>query len=243
MSWPTLNTELSAYVRPIAQFDGLSLAARDPHALAAFWTATGFGPGRQHLTAGGLRLDPAPHRAPAEILRLTPDPAPPPDTDRLHVDVRLPGPDPTPLLGLGATIIRAPAADPWWVLADPEGNQLCAYAATDDRPPGVFQFVVKCRRPLPLARWWSRVLGGEVSEEGESAVVSGAPDFPWDFMVFDPVPENRTGRSRLRWHLLLRDPDPYVLTHAGATLLSTTPAGSWLLADPEGNAFVAAPVG
>jgi hypothetical protein len=33
------------------------------------------------------------------------------------------------------------------------------------------------------------VLGGEVAAEGEAAVVRAAPDFPWDFFVFDPVPE------------------------------------------------------
>jgi hypothetical protein len=243
MSWPALNAELSAYVRPIAEFDGLALRSRDPGHLAGFWSLAGFGGLRHDFADGSLRLDPASGRPKAEIMRLIPDPAPPADADRIHPDIRLPGPLPDQLLAAGATVVRPPGADPWWVLADPEGNTFCAYASVDDRPAGVFQLVVKCRQPLPLANWWSRVIGGEVRQEGESAVLKGAPDFPWDYLTFDPVPEPRAARSRFRWQLLLRDPDPYVLTHAGATLLSTAPDGSWLLADPEGNAFAVAPVG
>ncbi|WP_305789357.1 VOC family protein [Symbioplanes lichenis] len=243
MSWPSLNAELSAYVRPIAQFDGLALCSRDPGRLAGFWSMAGFGGLRHDLADGSLRLDPASGRPKAEIMRLTPDPAPPGDADRIHPDIRLPGRTPAPLIAAGATIVRPPGDDPWWVLADPEGNTFCAYASVDDRPAGVFQLVVKCRQPLALANWWSRVIGGEVQREGDSAVLKGAPDFPWDYLAFDLVPETRTARSRLQWHLLLRDPDPYVLTHAGATMLNASPGGPWLLADPEGNAFSAVPVG
>lgn len=49
---------------------------------------------------------------------------------RLHLDVWLPGPDVGPLVGLGARVLRAPDEEiDWWVVADPEGNEFCAFPA------------------------------------------------------------------------------------------------------------------
>ncbi|MFG1955018.1 VOC family protein [Micromonospora sp. NPDC048830] len=49
--------------------------------------------------------------------------------NRMHWDVDLAGPDPTRLIAAGATLLREPDADiRWWVLADPEGNEFCAFA-------------------------------------------------------------------------------------------------------------------
>ena len=48
--------------------------------------------------------------------------------NRVHVDVQLVGADPSPLLALGATVLREPGGDQQgWVLADPEGNEFCAF--------------------------------------------------------------------------------------------------------------------
>jgi hypothetical protein len=50
--------------------------------------------------------------------------------NRVHLDVWLPGPDVGPLVGLGATVLREPDEDiDWWVVADPEGNEFCAFPA------------------------------------------------------------------------------------------------------------------
>ncbi|AGL15315.1 VOC family protein [Actinoplanes sp. N902-109] len=246
MKQPVLNEELSNFVLPLAHFDGVALQARDPRRLAAFWqrilpSAT-FHPDR-------LVLSPGPQRAHAEKIRLLPTRTIGDDPARVHFDVRLPGPDPAPLLDAGATLVREPGDDPWWVLQDPEGNEFCTFAAVDDRPAGVFEIVVKCGNAHALAFWWGRVLGGSVEPEGEAAAVKGAPDFPWDYMTFDPVPEPRTGPNRMHWHLNLRDPDPLELVKLGATVLrrpfEPMPCdisdGHWLLADPEGNEFCAVP--
>ncbi|MFJ6199429.1 VOC family protein [Micromonospora sp. NPDC092111] len=54
--------------------------------------------------------------------------------NRVHWDVDLTGPDATALISAGATLLREPDADiGWWVLADPEGNEFCAFAP---RPVG-----------------------------------------------------------------------------------------------------------
>jgi hypothetical protein len=187
------------------------------------------------------RYDPGPQRPATEILRVHEVAIPGVEPSRVHLDLRLPGSDPWHLLAAGARIVRPPDADPWFVLADPEDNEFCAFPSVDQRPAGIFELVVKCRDAHWLARWWAEALGGRVADEADAAVVVGAPDFPWDFMVFDPVPEPKAGKNCLHWHVLLRDSDPAALCAMGATLLQTPAAGRdwWVLADPEGNEFCA----
>ncbi len=235
-----LSEDLRRATRPMAEFRGLSLEVTDTRRQAAFWAAAlGGTAGRD--ARGRLRIAPGPGRPPTEILRLHAAGAPAPDDARVHLDLRLAGAGPTALLDTGADVVRRPGPDPWWVLADPEDNELCAFPNPDDRPAGVFELVVKCHDAEGLATWWATVLDGTVSAEGEAAVVTGARDFPWDYMVFDPVPNLTTAANRLRWHVSLRDPGPAELLHRGASLLA--PAGfgpdGWLMTDPEGNRFVA----
>jgi hypothetical protein len=48
--------------------------------------------------------------------------------NRMHWDVSLRDSDPRSLLDAGATLLRAPDDEiGWWVLADPEGNEFCAF--------------------------------------------------------------------------------------------------------------------
>ena len=52
---------------------------------------------------------------------------------RLHVDVTLePGQEIPDLLKLGATIVTEPGEQRWWVLADPEGHEFCAFLPESD---------------------------------------------------------------------------------------------------------------
>ncbi|MET7878841.1 VOC family protein [Micromonospora profundi] len=55
--------------------------------------------------------------------------------NRLHWDVELVAPEPMALIAAGATLLREPLDEAhwWWVLADPEGNEFCAFAP---RPTG-----------------------------------------------------------------------------------------------------------
>lgn len=49
--------------------------------------------------------------------------------NRMHWDVRLTDADPEALIRAGATLLRSPDDEiQWWVLADPEGNEFCAFA-------------------------------------------------------------------------------------------------------------------
>jgi hypothetical protein len=242
MSRPTLTDDLARYVLPPTQFHGLSFGAVDPPTVARFWGIV-LDAAVSDLGEGRFRIDPGPGRPRNEIVRVHPVARPATGQSRVHLDVRLPGMDPDHLVAAGGRVLRRPGADPWYVLADPEGNQFCAFPAVDDRPPGIFELVVKSRDAHAQARWWGTVLGGEVVAEGEAAVVRAAPDFPWDYFVFDPVPEAKDGENRLHWHVHLRDRDPEELLAMGATVVRAPqePAGHWVLADPEGNEFCAVP--
>ncbi|MFI6825109.1 VOC family protein [Micromonospora sp. NPDC050187] len=58
-------------------------------------------------------------------------PVPEPKTvkNRMHWDVDLTTDDCAALLDAGATLLREPDDDiDWWILADPEGNEFCAFA-------------------------------------------------------------------------------------------------------------------
>ena len=242
MSRPTLTEDLARYVLPPSAFDGLSFTAVDAPAIARFWSAV-LGAPVTGADAGRFRIDPPPGRPAKEIVRINPAPRLTTAQSRVHLDVRLPGPDPGHILAAGGTLVRPPGADPWYVLADPEGNQFCAYPAVDERPAGIFELVVKSRDAHAQARWWAAVLGGELAIEGEAAAVRSAPDFPWDYLLFDPVPEPRSGLNRMHWHVTLRDSDPDDLVTRGARVLRRPAADGqgWVLADPEGNEFCAHP--
>ncbi|MEU5902818.1 VOC family protein [Micromonospora sp. NPDC047467] len=50
--------------------------------------------------------------------------------NRMHWDVELVEPEPMALIAAGATLLHEPLDEAhwWWVLADPEGNEFCAFA-------------------------------------------------------------------------------------------------------------------
>lgn len=242
VSGGVLTEQLSKYVLPMSRFEGVSLTAMDPVRVAAFWRVV-LGGSLREFRPGHLRIDPARNRPATEIVRVTKSATPAPDQQRVHLDVRLGHSGPEQLLAEGGFLVRRPGPDPWYVLADPEGNEFCAYPAVDERPPGIFELVVKCREPHRLAAWWARVLGGDVADEGSAAVVAGMPEFPWDFLVFDRVPSVGPAPNRMHWHVRLRDPDPTQLVGAGAVVVRTPGTGEqhWVLADPEGNEFCAYP--
>lgn len=235
-----MSEDLRRATRPVGAFHGLSLDVAYPRRQAAFWRmALG---GAITTGAGGqLRITPGPGRPPTEILRLRPVAAAPPDDARAHLDLRLAGTEPGPLLRAGAHVVRHPGPDPWWVLADGEGNEFCAFPGVDDRPAGIFELVVKCRDAARLAAWWADVLGGRVEDEGDAAAVVGALDFPWDFLVFDRIRNGDLRPNRLRWHVDLRENTPAELLDRGASVRTPAANGhAWLMADPEGNEFFAA---
>ena len=111
----------------LATFQAVCLDAQDVRVVADFW-ATVLGhavrvhdEGYASLSGGDgpdIWVNPVPEAKSAK--------------DRVHLDVQLVQGDPQPLLALGATLLREPGGDiHWWVLADPEGHEFCAFPPKD----------------------------------------------------------------------------------------------------------------
>lgn len=216
-----------------------------PERVASFW-ATALGQPAEPAERGS-RLRPAAGALPSRTVWINPVPEPPAGKSRVHLDLRVAGGDPAPLVAAGATEVRGPSADdPWWVLVDPDGVALCVFpphpAAPDELGP--FELVVDTGDdPRPIAEWWAARTGGTVKgADGMSWVwVEGAAGFPFRFWVFHPVPEPKAVKNRLHWDVTLGDATVDDLVAAGATLLRA-PDGDvrwWVLADPDGNEFCA----
>jgi catechol 2,3-dioxygenase-like lactoylglutathione lyase family enzyme len=228
---------------PDAEFKDLCADAGDTVALGRFWAGV---LGLELVTDddGDARLDgPDPHR------RIWVNTVPEPRTGktRLHLDVRLPTYDPSPLVELGATVVSEPGGGlDWWVLADPEGNEFCAMGPHPyHKPPTIeaFELIVDSADPWAQAQWWADVTGGEAHrrEDVPWAWVEGAAGFPWRYWVFPPVPEPKTVKNRWHWDVTLDADTPEKLVARGATILREPGDDTrwWVMADPEGNEFCA----
>ena len=118
----------------------LCLDANDPQRVGRFWADV---LGREAADAGQgdgttpdvvLRENPA---SPGPTIWVNGVPEPKHGKVRLHLDVDLrPGEGVEALVALGATVLHEPGERPWWVLADPEGHEFCAFppetVATND---------------------------------------------------------------------------------------------------------------
>ena len=81
--------------------------------------------------------------------------------NRVHLDVYAASID--DLLALGATVL-APAVETglgWTVMADPEGNEFCAFLRDPERLPAyrLHGIGVDCADPERVARWWGELFG------------------------------------------------------------------------------------
>jgi Glyoxalase-like domain len=161
--------------------------------------------------------------------------------NRVHLDVHTPSL--AELTAAGARVLHPATADqPWTVLSDPDGQEFCAFLRDplDDRVSGyrLYELVIDCAEPEPLARWWRSVLGGELQSDDEGMWLTKVPGVPFEYLVFGQVPEPKTLKNRVHWDVFA---DPDELVARGATLLR--PRGGdidWhVLADPEGNEFCA----
>jgi len=218
--------------------------------LGRFWASV-LGTSLSPAAVSGYRVDARPDAPRETQLWVNVVPEPRVGKTRVHLDLRLPEPDPAPLVELGARVLSEPGADPWWVLADPDGNVFCGFPPREGAPAvtdalaAPFELNVDCGDSTALATWWAAQIGGEVkrSEQKDYAWIEGADGFPWECWVFGWVPEPKTVKNRVHWDVTLTGPDPEPLIAAGATLLRRPDEDIrwWILADPEGNEFCAFP--
>jgi hypothetical protein len=115
--------EFCAFVRaepPDQRLHELVLGANDPHALATWW-ARMLGARLTSDDGSSWALTEVPG-APFERFVVNPSPDTKTGKNRVHIDVT--SDDPEALLAAGARLLRDIG---WHVLADPEGNEFCAF--------------------------------------------------------------------------------------------------------------------
>ena len=125
-SAPPEGGEFCAFPRselPAERLHGLVVDSADPQAQAQWWGKV-YGAGVT-VNDGWFTLEDVPGM-PILTMDFVPVPEPKIVKNRIHWDVTVPGV--APLARAGATVLRGPGGDiGWYVLADPEGNEFCAF--------------------------------------------------------------------------------------------------------------------
>ena len=117
-------------VTGFATLRDVCLDANDPELVGRFWAEV-LGREADVDDSGDVRLRRAADGGPGIWVNRVPEPKT--VKDRIHLDVTLePGQEVTDLLKLGATVVTEPGEVRWWVLADPEGNEFCAFLPESD---------------------------------------------------------------------------------------------------------------
>lgn len=168
--------------------------------------------------------------------------------NRVHLDLRVP--DVAALVQLGATVLAGNGR--WSVLADPEGNELCAFpdlhgdALAAGAPAKVFALCVDSGAPEALAAWWQARIGGTLVPGPDGALrwIEGARGFEAFTFKCVRVADERVAKNRSHWDVTSVGDDPRPdadqvaeLVAAGATVLRARDGEiRWtVLADPQGN--------
>lgn len=156
--------------------------------------------------------------------------------NRVHLDVWVPDED--ALLARGVTRLADHGA--FRLLADPEGNEFCAFPPPAPGRSGMFALCTDSPRPREIAGWWAGIVGGEVGPGPDGVPrylhgVRGLGDLIWKFV---PTDDPRVVKNRWHWDVT---GDVGALVAAGATLLRARDGEiAWsVLADPDGNEFCA----
>jgi hypothetical protein len=218
----------------IAQFKDLSLDANDPARLGAFWAGVLGRTWQTQEDGDGLLTG----QTPQHTIWVNRVPEAKTVKNRVHLDIY--AADLAGLEAAGATIVQPrDGTRNWTVLADPEGNEFCAFLRPEIPAERLHGLVVDSADPQAQARWWAGVYGMDVTANDGWLTLEGVPGMPILTMDFVPVPEPKTVKNRVHWDVTVADVVP--LAAAGATVLRE-PGGDirwYVMADPEGNEFCA----
>jgi hypothetical protein len=218
-----------------ARWQNLSLDAGSVEAMADFWTeALELHVHERHDEAVWLQGD-----SPASDVWLLPVPEPKTVKNRVHLDLCLDDAQREWVLGRGGSVVRAAGPDlPWWILADPDGGELCVWPPD---PGGLRWAAVAVDHDgdcTEVARWWALAFGGRVVPAPGGALrwVQDIPGVPFETFSVSPVPEPKTGKNRIHWDVVARLDDALA---AGASVLRERDGQiTWdVCADPWGNEF------
>lgn len=156
---------------------------------------------------------------------------------RVHLDVHTDSVE--TLLDLEAIRAEGYSGDPWTVLLDPGGGELCAFVRENPIPAyRTYELTVDSADPQAQARWWAAIFAVQPENDGAANwSIAGVRGMPFESFVFDPVPEPKTVKNRIHWDVY---GDVDTLVAAGASVLAELPRWT-VLADPEGNEFCVFP--
>ena len=211
---------------PVATFKDLALDAGDPLRVGRFWAAA-LGLALEELADGDAVL-----RGPTPQHTVWVNAVPEPKTakNRMHLDVHAGSVE--ELRALGATVVDEQPR--WTVLADPEGNELCAFVREEVPAYRLYEIVLDAADPRAVAQWWAALLDGRYVDEGDDFVwITDIPGAPFEALDVGWVPEPRTAKSRVHVDVF---GDVAEIVARGATVLAEQPRWT-VLADPEGNEF------
>ena len=214
----------------LARWKDLCLDTNDTATAAAFWG------GALALTAsfddeGDAVLRGA---APEQTVWVNRVPEPKTVKNRVHLDLVVGSLH--DLTAAGATVVQEVSYGTfsWTVLADPEGNEFCAFPDAD-APTAL---VVDSADPVADASWWAGVLGGHAIEApGGLRRWVDVPGLPFDVMKFVGVDDARSVKNRVHWDVV-SDSVPGLVAQGAVVLREPDGSVEWhVLADPAGNEF------
>ncbi len=158
--------------------------------------------------------------------------------NRVHLDVATAAV--SDLERLGATV-QTPESDSqqWTVMTDPEGGEFCAFVRETVPSYRPFEIVVDSADPRAQARWWAGVIGGDVGHDDAKPWwwLESVPGSPFQYWVFNPVPEPKTVKNRVHWDVTADELQPVLDAGAGLQREHDDEIDWDICTDPEGNEF------
>jgi len=217
---------------PIARFKDLCIDADDPARLGLFWAGVLNRIWEPQEDGAGLIPGPTPQHT----IWINQVPEAKSVKNRVHLDIF--AADLADLEALGATVLEPlHGRRTWTVMADPDGNEFCAFLRPEVPAERLHGLVVDSADPAAQAQWWAEIYGVEVTDNKQWFTLEGVPGMPILTMDFVAVPEPKKTKNRIHWDVTVQDVVP--LVEAGATVLREPDEeiGWHVLADPEGNEF------
>lgn len=220
---------------PVATYKDLCIDASDAHALARFWSGMLDLDARLH-DDGDASLLLGDH----VLVWVNEVGEPKTVKNRLHLDVRAESLDAA--LAAGAQVVDEQPR--WTVLADPDGQEFCVFAREAPVTNRFYELVWDVTGDVDeahrVAQWWATVLGARVVREEEWCSVEDVAGAPFESIVFQPVPEDKTTKNRV--HIDVSTDDLAGLVAQGAMPLrekGDDGIGWTVMVDPAGNEFCA----
>jgi hypothetical protein len=221
---------------PIAAYKDLCIDASDTGQLQAFYAAAL----RLDVTHGQGGATWLAGPTPQHTVWINGVPEPKSVKNRVHVDVHCASVAELEELGARVLVPSSPTQH-WTVMADPEGQEFCAFVRESPPHYRLYEVAVDCTDPIRVGEWWGEVFGVEVgyADDRSWCWLENLPGVPFDAFTFAPVPEPKLAKNRVHWDVTVDALEP--LLAAGATVLRAQDdeIGWTVLSDVEGNEFCA----